>query len=469
MSRFSIKDMTRDALNEEAFIKHLGEINDSNAVVASEDILNQNGIPIVKKGSRLDDNIIDRILQHKLSKPIDNSIEIENTFDAVTLYKRINAMIQSNPDLEAIHEIHEGEDMLQEIMFAGLHMSRKIAMKLTVMDAQLPEIFEKALFTSWFSALIAKQMNLSAQEIKAAFFAGLLHDIGFVHIDPKIVHKKGKLEAHEWRSIMAHVVVGKLVTEGIPNLDPLIPLAILEHHERADGTGYPAGKPEECLNKVSMVVAMADSLQALRFGQFAGAGRQLGDAIPWLQLNCYHFGFDVYTATIRMIQNARLKMTVIEPNASIEEYAAYLQSRNQLIAEVVHKIESLSSQIRELSVRKSIDSSSITKMLSNTLYLMHSCGLVNDAFTKNLLGTLRDDHEDRVGILEELNRVDLMQQEVIWQLRHIERMVKEFQDRTCSEKIEGCDEVLALIDSLRETIDACSRYIAVEDTPHYGV
>ncbi len=92
--------------------------------------------------------------------------------------------------------------------------------------------------------------------------AGLLHDIGKLHVSIDILHKEGKLTPEERFEINKHTYYTRKVLEQIQGFEDIVDYAS-NHHERMDGTGYPYRIPGEKLGELERVMAVCDVYQAL--------------------------------------------------------------------------------------------------------------------------------------------------------------------------------------------------------------
>ena len=112
--------------------------------------------------------------------------------------------------------------------------------------------------------------------------AGLLHDLGKIGIPEAVLRKPGPLTETEWELMREHPVVGARIvspleffTEGA--------LIIRHHHERQDGSGYPAGLSGEAIPLGARVVAVADVYDALTSDRPYRRGLPRGEALCWIQ------------------------------------------------------------------------------------------------------------------------------------------------------------------------------------------
>ena len=116
--------------------------------------------------------------------------------------------------------------------------------------------------TSDIAGKIARSLKLPTDEIKNIEQAAVLHDLGKVGIDESILSKKGSLNDKEREIIKTHPSIAAEILGEIHALRGAIP-AILYHHERFDGKGYPLGISGEEIPLSARIVAVADVYQAL--------------------------------------------------------------------------------------------------------------------------------------------------------------------------------------------------------------
>lgn len=132
-------------------------------------------------------------------------------------------------------------------LFDMLHNMR------TVGDA----VYAHSLNVALISRAIGKWLQLNKADLDILTLAGLLHDIGKTQIPEDILNKPGKYTPEEWELVKSHTLAGNklLYNKGF---NSRIPLAALQHHERADGSGYPRGLAGDEIDDFASIIAIAD-------------------------------------------------------------------------------------------------------------------------------------------------------------------------------------------------------------------
>ncbi|MDK2808773.1 MAG: hypothetical protein PWP24_1510 [Clostridiales bacterium] len=115
---------------------------------------------------------------------------------------------------------------------------------------------------SHLSGKIAEALGFSEYERRRVELAGLLHDIGKISIREEILNKPGKLDEEEWYEIKKHPENGfKILSTSVDTME--IANAVLAHHERWDGKGYPKGLKGEHIPIMARVICVADTFDAM--------------------------------------------------------------------------------------------------------------------------------------------------------------------------------------------------------------
>lgn len=113
-----------------------------------------------------------------------------------------------------------------------------------------------------YSREIAKEAGMSEKECDEVYLAGLLHDVGKIGIDDRIINKKGKLTDEEFAVIKLHPGLGGQILSKIV-MSPSLSIGARYHHERYDGKGYPEKLKADDIPRIARIIAVADAYDAM--------------------------------------------------------------------------------------------------------------------------------------------------------------------------------------------------------------
>lgn len=162
--------------------------------------------------------------------------------------------------------------------------------------------------------------------------AGLLHDIGKIGIPDAILSKPAALTPEEFRTIQKHTQVGAGIVEHVPGLEG-VAKAILHHHERHDGLGYPAGLRGEDIPLASSLISVADTFDALTSDRpYRKAGSPEQALLELERCSGNQLKPDVVDAFVRVIRRELSNQQQVSAQAT--ESSALLHPRpNAVVAE----------------------------------------------------------------------------------------------------------------------------------------
>lgn len=171
-------------------------------------------------------------------------------------------------------KVAEKQHMLEVLANAENHMYRnklheRSSMRSKTVDIIMSTLFEKSsremMHSKRVSEIcrdIASMMNFEKDYVNQIGIAGLVHDIGKIGVDEKILNKAGGLTREEWQEIMKHPVTGWRILSSTNEFSELAKF-ILEHHEKWDGSGYPKGLKGEEISIEARIISIADAYDAM--------------------------------------------------------------------------------------------------------------------------------------------------------------------------------------------------------------
>ncbi len=108
---------------------------------------------------------------------------------------------------------------------------------------------------------VGRELGLDRADLDRLMIVGVLHDVGKIHVDPAILAKPGPLIGDELLDMRKHPEFGFAMT--VDRFDRAVSEAILYHHERFDGAGYPLGLRGEEIPLLARIVLVADAFDAI--------------------------------------------------------------------------------------------------------------------------------------------------------------------------------------------------------------
>lgn len=138
-----------------------------------------------------------------------------------------------------------------------------IAVDINTLKTSDEYTFKHSVDVATMSMIIAKKQGLPREEIYNIGIAGLLHDMGKSKIPTEVLNKPAKLSDEEFAIMKQHTVLGYEILKEKKDFSPGIALAVLQHHEKMDGRGYPMGVSSEKICPYAKILSIADIYDAL--------------------------------------------------------------------------------------------------------------------------------------------------------------------------------------------------------------
>lgn len=159
-----------------------------------------------------------------------------------------------------------------------------------------------------YAMALAKECGMSADFVSIIREAGLLHDIGKIGISESILNKPERLTPEEYEIIKTHVENSVGIIRHLPSLDYVIP-AVISHHERYDGKGYPRGIAGDAIPLMGRILCVADSFDAMVSKRNYKKAMPLEDALTVLrEERGKQFDPHLVDVFIEMIRDGKLQV-----------------------------------------------------------------------------------------------------------------------------------------------------------------
>lgn len=242
------------------YLDHVVHTADVHTVAVTQDIVSQSGVKLLAKGARVDASMRERLLQHKLMRPLEECLEVVGAVTEAQIQEEARQLLDREPMLQAVF----GAPTQGDAVLGRLGLSAESLSMLSVFAEHGPRRLSHACGVALIARGLARRLFVGDVELhKLLVRAGLLHDIGELYIDPQLWQRERVLAADEWRHVITHPLVGHRVLSAMPGAGATVADLVLCHHERLDGFGYPRGLRAERLQLQAQVLAAAEWLMGL--------------------------------------------------------------------------------------------------------------------------------------------------------------------------------------------------------------
>lgn len=262
-------------------------INTSNikvGMIAASDVYSDSGQLLVPKDAEFTEETLEKLSPYPIpfvsiyekevmqDKPVPTDASyrerIQNSKEFQVFQEEFNHSLESvNQNLQ--HIVTNSEDINTDTLLSQTtqlltHNATTIGVLDLVNNLRIYDdsTYAHSLNVSIICRIFGQWLNWSQEDIDALTVAGTLHDLGKLLLPPEIIKKPDRLTDEEFRIIKTHPYRGYKHVEHL-DIDPRIKDAILMHHEKNDGTGYPAKLKGDGIAPFAKIVAIADVYDAM--------------------------------------------------------------------------------------------------------------------------------------------------------------------------------------------------------------
>jgi HD-GYP domain-containing protein (c-di-GMP phosphodiesterase class II) len=160
-----------------------------------------------------------------------------------------------------------------------------------------------------YSIILGDGLGLNAKELDRLRISALLHDVGKIGVDDRVLKKPGKLTDEEFDLMKQHPSKGANIMRPVAQLKDMLP-GIELHHERMDGGGYPYGLAGDQIPMMARIIAVADTLDAITTNRPYQSAMDLDFALERIRsLAVSKFDPDVVNALISAVEGGHLRLS----------------------------------------------------------------------------------------------------------------------------------------------------------------
>ena len=157
---------------------------------------------------------------------------------------------------KAIEEIREAANTNKELFMGSIRMLAN------AIDEKDPYTRGHSERVAFYSMVMARHLGMSEEEVENVHLAGIIHDVGKIGIEDKILRKPAALTDEEYEMMKQHPTKGEHILEAVPLLKAMAGPGLM-HHENVDGSGYPRGLKGDDIPLLGRIVSVADAFDAM--------------------------------------------------------------------------------------------------------------------------------------------------------------------------------------------------------------
>lgn len=241
-------------------LDNIMRLAETTQVVAAETVFDIHGTKLLAKGAPINLAMKEKLLQHKLRKPLESSLSVVDGVTHQSILAEANRLIGEVPALKVVMGLQQAA-ILKILSKVSLHPVAALLM--TVADNSRPGQMRHGVLVSLVAASLGIHHKLSDDDLVMLALAGLIHDIGLLYTHPDYLHTDRLLKPHEWKHLAVHPLIGQIVLGELAHYPEIVTDAIAAHHERSDGSGYPRQLAGTQLTPLAQILSMAETLSGI--------------------------------------------------------------------------------------------------------------------------------------------------------------------------------------------------------------
>ena len=318
------------------YLERAIDLSESYEVCASEDIYDAKGMKLLAKGTALAPGMHDRLIRHRLLKPLETSLSVAEGVSIDLVLEVARQLLDEMKPLRACRaQMSAGQSPLDVPAKIGLNNSMTTLLTMSYRtDGQ--RHFRHTVLVGLIATILAMRGGLPPDGVLSIAHAGLLHDIGEMYLNPAYLTSSAHLKPDEWKHVVVHPMVGQMVITEMTSYPPAVARAVGEHHERHDGSGYPRRIAHEQISREGSIVAAAETLG----GIFMRRDNQLHCACVAMKIIPGEYASEV-VSNISSIVQSMPDVLATEAISSFSELAPHLQMLQQKLAEVLAQCDAI--------------------------------------------------------------------------------------------------------------------------------
>ena len=262
------------------------------------DIYTEDAVLLATEGTVLNTDLLGSlsnysiyIVDKKYSDKVDNLL----VFNDEVKKRCVETMSLIYSDVNSTESIVKANE-LSSLIVNSIMSNESVSINLDILKCSDEYTYKHSVDVASMAVLIGKTLKLGSSDLVNLAKAGLLHDVGKVQVPKNILHKTDKLSNDEFSLMQLHPLLGYNRIQNRLDLSFDVKQAVLQHHEKIDGTGYPSGIDGYTITYYARIIAVADVYDALVTDRPYREAMSPTEAIETMNGMFNHFDLQVYKA-----------------------------------------------------------------------------------------------------------------------------------------------------------------------------
>lgn len=241
--------------------------------ILGKHLLGGNGEVLLREGTELHEPYIKRLSALGLhgvyvSDALSEDLEIANVLSDELRVKALQGVKNGLADAQKgdLSSALQNAEALQETSLCIVdEILSKKSIIFNMIDIKTYDgyTFQHSVSVAILSVLLGISLDYNRSKLAKLAYGAILHDLGKVFVDPKIINKPDKLTEEEFEQVKKHPMEGYIYLRDHYGMTEISARGVVEHHERYDGSGYPRKKAENDISEFGRIIAIADVYDAL--------------------------------------------------------------------------------------------------------------------------------------------------------------------------------------------------------------
>jgi len=243
--------------------------------------------------------------------PVEARVRCKDGTDRTLLVSAASLGVDAAEQVVVFWDITEREEAEAAILHSNARLEQVLKSVILligkVVEARDPYTQGHEQGVARISRLIAEEMGMPAADVDATEVAALVHDVGKLSVPAEILTKPGKLAAVEFELIKSHSRSGYDILKDIDFGAPVADI-VLQHHERMDGSGYPAGIAGDAISMPARIIMAADVIEAMGAHRPYRPALGLDAAMEEITSHPEKYDAQVVAACVRLHEAGRIEV-----------------------------------------------------------------------------------------------------------------------------------------------------------------